>query len=373
LTPSGSGAIATLALEGPGAWSLARQFFRPAGTQPLPNHPVLHRVWLGNFGSGIGDEVLLAVIRLEPVPTMEIHCHGGPAVVNWIVDQLVTAGCQSVSPGNRTDFAPGFDARALQLLAAAPTLRIASILLDQYHGAFHRAIQTILANPDSERPALQRLAELAPLGRHLVQPWRVVIAGPPNVGKSSLLNALAGYQRSVVAPVAGTTRDVVTASVAFDGWPVELHDTAGLRESNDELEQSGIGLARVSLASADLILWVMDLTNPVPEQVPLDLEAKSIRVGNKADQPIAWDAMDRQDTWGVTLVSAETRQGLPELISDIVTRLVPHPPETGEAVPFTPELAREVERAWAAIQRPQPDEAREMLRRMANSSFTPAG
>src|SRR5207244_11945531 len=76
---------------------------------------------------------------------------------------------------------------------------------------------------------LDELARYAGVGRHLTAPWRVAVAGAPNVGKSSLVNALAGYQRSVVAPTPGTTRDVVTALLAIDGWPVELADTAGLR------------------------------------------------------------------------------------------------------------------------------------------------
>src|SRR4029453_3197945 len=76
---------------------------------------------------------------------------------------------------------------------------------------------------------LGAVLEFAELGQHLTAPWRVVLAGPPNVGKSSLINALAGYQRTIVSHVPGTTRDVVTTTTAIDGWPVELADTAGLR------------------------------------------------------------------------------------------------------------------------------------------------
>ena len=74
-------------------------------------------------------------------------------------------------------------------------------------------------------------------------PWRVVVFGAPNVGKSSLINALAGYERAIVSPTPGTTRDVVTVTTAIDGWPVQLSDTAGFRETQDELESAGIELA----------------------------------------------------------------------------------------------------------------------------------
>src|SRR5207244_3542080 len=103
----------------------------------------------------------------------------------------------------------------------------------------------------------RELAKFAPVGRHLVEPWKVVVAGAPNVGKSSLVNALAGYQRAVVSEVAGTTRDAVSVQLAFDGWPVELTDTAGLRDA-EGLEAEGIERARRVLAEADLVLWVVD-------------------------------------------------------------------------------------------------------------------
>src|SRR5205085_10015517 len=110
-----------------------------------------------------------------------------------------------------------FDDRALEPLTRATTVRTASILLDQYHGAFTRAVEAALAEPAH----VAEFARYAPLGRHLVAPWTVAVVGPPNVGKSSLVNALAGYQRAVVSDMPGTTRDVVRTLVALDGWPVE--------------------------------------------------------------------------------------------------------------------------------------------------------
>ncbi|HET6576073.1 MAG TPA: GTPase, partial [Fimbriiglobus sp.] len=243
------------------------------------------------------------------------------------------------------------DSHALEPLAKAPTLRTASILLDQYHGTFIKTITDIVAalghgDHDTASTQLQTLADFAPVGRHLVIPWRVAVAGAPNVGKSSLVNALAGYQRAIVAPVAGTTRDVVTTTTALDGWPVELADTAGLREEAESLEAAGIGLARRHLAEADVVVWVLDVSTPNlvwpagPDAERIGRER--LLVANKIDLPAAW-GLDAAPI--VLRLSAATGTGIPELASAISHLLVPHPPTTGAAVPFTPELADAIESA----------------------------
>jgi tRNA modification GTPase len=113
----------------------------------------------------------------------------------------------------------------------------------------HRAI------PGHELTAqLDALLRWSEFGRHLTQPWQVVLTGVPNVGKSSLINRLLGYSRSIVYAEPGTTRDVVTAATAFDGWPVELSDTAGLRDAAGEIEAAGVERARRHLATADLAI-----------------------------------------------------------------------------------------------------------------------
>jgi tRNA modification GTPase len=321
LTPPGTGAIAVLELAGPDAWPIIRKRFRPAGT-PLPASPILHRTWLGT----LDDEVVLAVTRIEPEPTIEIHAHGGVQVVKRLLKLFEDQGCRA-KPADDRSRAPVEQAR---------TLRTAAILLDQYHGAFDLALR----DPNN----LPRLAALAPVGRHLVEPWKVVIAGAPNAGKSSLVNAIAGFERSIVSPVAGTTRDVVTTFVALDGWPVELADTAGLRRAADSLEAEGIALARRFLDRADLVVWLLDGSDPHPARPE---SGDPLVVVSKADLPPAFNMPS--DT---LRVSAATGAGIEALIAAIVRRLVPVAPEPGEAVPYTPELADRVEAEAARLCEP---------------------
>src|SRR5206468_2220750 len=110
--------------------------------------------------------------------------------------------------------------------------------------------------------------------------------GAPNVGKSSLVNALAGYQRSIVAPTPGTTRDVVATTLAIDGWPVELSDTAGLHGEGEQLERAGMARARAAAAAADLCVWVLD-GSAAPVWLGPEITAP-LTVINKIDLPPAW-------------------------------------------------------------------------------------
>jgi tRNA modification GTPase len=337
LTPAGSGAIAVIAIQGPEAWPIAARLFRPAAGRRLPEQPKDGAAWFGRLGPGPGDEVILAVSSIDPVPTIEIHCHGGRQVVRMVLDLLRQEGCGETEqlPSGRQ----GAAARAWALLPYAKTVRTASILLDQANGAFDQAVQAIEQHVQAGRRAeasemLESLARLESIGRHLVEPWKVAIAGAPNAGKSSLLNALAGYQRSVVAPIPGTTRDVVTATLAFDGWPMELADTAGIREAGDSLEREGVERALKQIAAADLCLWVMDATAPVEIELPA---AKVMSVYNKVDLLAASEnGASANGVW----VSAITGAGLEKLVAHIVATLIPFELSPNVAVPFDAECLK---------------------------------
>jgi tRNA modification GTPase len=185
---------------------------------------------------------------------------------------------------------------------------------------------------------LATLLRHAPVGRHLSEPWRVVVAGAPNVGKSSLVNALAGFSRCLVSAAPGTTRDVVTTLIAVDRWPVELADTAGQRAEAESLEAQGIALARTAAGRADLCLWVLDASAP---PVWPDFATPALRLlVNKVDLPVAWDLGQAS---AAVPVSARTGAGLDDLCQAMAGWLVPDPPLPGAAVPFTAELCDRLE------------------------------
>lgn len=339
LTPPGKGAIAVVCITGTAAWPLIRQHVSTASGKPLPESPGLYRTWYGRFAEG--DDIILAVQALEPTPTFELHTHGGKQVVAWILEILRQHGTTVVSEDATSPW---------YWLARARTLRTAAILLDQCQGAFERVRQDIVQSLRDNHPGvallrLQDLARFASLGAHLTIPWRVVLFGAPNVGKSSLINALAGYQRSIVSPIPGTTRDVVTVQLAFDGWPVELADTAGLREQAESLEAMGIELSHAAQAQADLAIHVLDGSNP-QQTPPCDAPGTTaIVVYNKADLvPEAQRRESPDSLW----VSAQTGEGLPLLMARIIRHLLPVVPEPGAAVPFSPDWARRIVSARAA-------------------------
>ncbi|MGA2059024.1 MAG: GTPase [Thermoguttaceae bacterium] len=334
LTPPGRGAVACVLVEGPGAAEAVQAVVRTKSGRPLADFSQDSLV-LGYFNVN-GEEV---VLRPRSPKTVELHCHGGYAAAAMIEETFKQRGCQVVAwqqwiSESQTD---KISAAALAALADAPTQRTAGILLDQYHGAMRRAFDAIgqdikEKNFAAARSRVESLMACISLGLHLTKPWRVVVAGPPNAGKSSLINAMVGFQRSIVHHAPGTTRDAVTAITAMDGWPVELCDTAGLHAGAQGIEKAGVELARQRISDADLVVLVFDLASSwsVSDQALADSYPNALRVHNKVDVQYA---KDNRPTGPYT--SALTGIGIDELIIKIVNRLVPVPPPPGAAVPFT--------------------------------------
>ena len=352
LTPASRGAVATLAVCGPQAVQLTDQLFRSAVGNPLSKR-FSNRICFGRWNdTEIGEEVVVCGRNDQLV---EIHCHGGRTAPARILADLLEVGCVEASPNEfaRAD-TDAIAHAAAEALADARTERTAAILLDQLDGVLQRELEACMAllgadETDEVRKRLRILADRGGLGIHLTQPWRVVIAGAPNVGKSSLLNALVGYDRSIVLNSPGTTRDVVATSTVIDGWPVLLSDTAGIRATSDNIEATGVTLAEDQLANADLVVLMFDRSQPWSDsnQELADSWPQALIIHNKADLPAETD--DGRPP-GLT-VSATHQTGLSLLQEQISNHLVPDPPASGLAVPFTDEQIQRLRSAESAIGR----------------------
>ncbi len=364
LTAQAAGAIAVVRLEGSlvelairrRAWSRSGQ---PIEMPPGPRQRLVH--W--DFG---GPEPEEAVLYRPSDHALEIHCHGGARIVENIVRAAETDGFlrrlwESWVSDQEAD---PIAAAARIALSHARTTRTANILLDQYHGALRAALREIAAGLETGQPdaarRLNRLCDRASLGRHLLQPWRVVIFGPPNVGKSSILNALSGYGRAIVHPSPGTTRDLVSSLIVADGWPIELIDTAGLRSAEDPVESLGVQKAHAAARQADLVILVFDRSQPwTPDNdAILSTQPGALLIHNKADLPPALGYRPP----GLE-ISALRSSDVSPMLDAVVRRLVPQPPLPGEAVPFTEEEIAAVEEARAMAGRSQ-EMAASRLRRL---------
>lgn len=346
LTPTGRGAIAVVEVVGPGACVAIDRWFAAANGKGLAEQS-LDAIRFGQWHRREGDAPVLDAPGEELVVVrtagdrVEIHCHGGAAAPAAVAAALAVEGVEIESPSTVS-----LNDQARRVLSLAPTERVAGVLLDQVNGALGSAYRSILTDLESgDRSAadskLNELLRHERLGRHLTTPWRVVLAGPPNVGKSSLINALLGYDRAIVYDQPGTTRDVVTASTALGGWPATLADTAGIRATDDPLEAAGVELARQTLATADVLLFVQDavtIESDESKQARTQLLAATrdgitvIEVANKVDLLPPGAALPDE----ALPTAAPSGVGIAELLVAIERAFAIDPPGIGEPVPFEP-------------------------------------
>lgn len=365
LTPTGRGAVASLLVEGPAVAELVGAIVHPATGRPLGDQPY-EKIVFGRSQSRSGSEEV--VVCRRDTNRVEIHCHGGSAAAAAIVAGLTEHGCDEISWQQwvRESNIDPILAAARIALAAAETERTAAILWDQHAGALRSALDLVSADlvGGNETTALERvdaLLEWSAVGCHLTMPWKVVLAGRPNVGKSSLINALLGYPRAIVHDAPGTTRDVVAAATAIDGWPIELADTAGLHASTEPVEAAGIRLAEDRLAIADLVLLVFDASSAwsdADEALVLRWPP-AMRVFNKSDLVDAEAAAGLRH--GGIAVSATMGAGRDDLRHAIAARLVPKSPPVGQAMPFTAGQVAWLREIRTALADDQPGLARQLV------------
>ncbi len=297
LTAPGRGAVATIWLHGPNAIEVVDQFFRARSGRPLCNAP-LHRIVYGHWQHEQGSEDVV-VVRTDD-SSVEIHSHGGTIAPQLVLAAICKVGVTQVTSQRalQLQHTNPWQAAAIAAASQALTLRAADRLLANADGRLVCAVTEVCAmigDQSQLATARKRLTELADsyaFGSRLVSGWQIAIAGRPNVGKSSLINRLLGYERSIVFDQPGTTRDVLFETTAIAGWPIRICDTAGLRLAEGEIERIGVARAKEAIDSADLTIWVSDLSQPWTEidQQSLDTIPNVLHVCNKSDLSAAPDA-----------------------------------------------------------------------------------
>jgi len=329
LTPPGRSALAVVGVCGRGAAVLADRRFRPRCGTPLSERAA-GAIAVGRWhetDTAPGEEL---VVVCHGPDSLEIHCHGGTAAAEAVLRSLAAAGAERLEwpawAGAAGAAAIDLEARLALARAAGP--RAARILCQQLAGSLAAAIDE-LGSPSGQG---KRLLRAARVGLRLTEPWRVVVTGPVNAGKSSLVNALAGHARSIVASEPGTTRDLVTTRLVMGGWEIDLIDTAGDRDGPlPATEQAGISLAAAARATADLVLRVAVAGGAAGEAGPGELA-----VLTKADLT----SDQRREPPGAVVTSATTGLGIDGLTARIVAALVPEdhlePGLLDGPVPFTP-------------------------------------
>lgn len=390
------GAIGILRLSGPEAVSIAAQVFRAADRKELAEHPPRKMVYgslLDREGRVI-DHMICTYSRgpasYTGEDTAELQCHGSGIVLQLGLEALFALGARQALPGEFTKraFLNGrldltqaeavvdlIDAQSREgvyqsagQLAGALSRRVDGIYSDLVDLMAH--FHAVLDYPDEDIDPFQEeqmtqsmdqaAAELEALlathrrGESLVGGLPCAIVGRPNAGKSSLLNALVGYDRAIVTDIPGTTRDTVEERVRLGGVLLRLTDTAGLRDTADPIEQMGVERSRAAMEQAALILFLCDRSTDFTQEDAQLLEramahAPTILVWNKSDLPSApAPALKLPEELPMVGVSAKTGQGLEEL-ERAVAKMVPVGPERGEAMLTNARQADAAKRALEAV------------------------
>lgn len=362
--------IGIIRLSGDNAVELVSSFVRTKGGKPL-NIQESHRVKYGFVcdGEQVVDEVLVLTMRgprsYTGEDTVEIDCHGGILMLRKILEICVKNGARPAEPGEftkraflngRIDLAEaeavselisarsedGLKASMAQLRGSVSEKirEFRSILLeddayieaaldDPEHISLEGFTERLQKDIQKVQTGVRKLLDTAEDGRMLREGVRTVILGKPNAGKSSLLNALIGEDRAIVTSVAGTTRDTLEEQIQLRGVSLLLVDTAGIRETEDIVEKIGVERAMQAAEGADLILYVVDASEPLNADDVRIMEfiqgKKAIVLLNKTDLPpaVTQQLLEEKTGQPVLPVSMKKQEGL-EALSDLVQKLFEH-------------------------------------------------
>ena len=355
-TPAGEGGIAIVRLSGPEVFRIADEIFAGSGAPPSKMAAQTFAYGTIHEGEEVIDEVLLLVMRSPQSFTgedvVEIQGHGGGVVAQRVLRRVLAAGARPAEPGefSQRAFLNGridlVQAEGILDLIHAQSERAAAAAMEQLEGGLSQKFNAIydemlgvcadleatLDFPEDELPETamadirQRLQEITERQRDLISTWtegrllregaRVVLSGLPNVGKSTLLNALLESNRAIVSNVPGTTRDSIEEVFVLNGVPLKLVDTAGLRETDCEVEQEGISRSRQQMGVADFHIHLLDASVPLGEEARASLASlpadRCLVVLNKRD---LGSMVGEGELDGFTVISASLKfaEGLDEI------------------------------------------------------------
>src|SRR5690625_3341300 len=362
-TAPGTGAVGIVRISGPSSLEVADALLVPAGGAKPSGLPA-NRATFGRIvnGATLVDEAIMLNFRAPRSYTgqdvIELQTHGGPAVLRQVLELAVSHGARLAGPGEftlraylngRIDLVQAesvlglvnAQSEAARRQAAFGLSRELSRQLDDIQTALTRVygnIQAVVDYPeegveDSDRiiplqeviTRIDALLATAKAGSIAVDGARLALVGPPNAGKSSLLNSLLGYERSLVSEIPGTTRDYLEAPMNIEGVPITAIDTAGIRETGDLIEASGVERAIQLARDAHLALCLIDGSKELLREEydlinSLDPE-RTLVLASKSDLPHAWTGLENGAANGFIRVSAITGEGLSELRQAIRDRL----------------------------------------------------
>lgn len=356
--PGGAG-IGIVRLSGRDSFAIAARFFRPKNFDTLfeQRDRTMTYGWIED-GNLTLDEVLVCTMRkphsFTAEDVVEIQCHGGGFVVRSILEVAIRCGARLARPGEFTQraFLNGridlTRAEATNDLIGAKTGLGLDLAVNQLKGRLYERIAALkeeigwtlsLINAEIDFPEedivfahsdeiaaklrsveaeIRELVASADIGIAVREGCKVVLAGEPNVGKSSILNGLLKQERSIVTQIPGTTRDTIEEYCSIGGIPVSLTDTAGIRQTEDFLEREGIGRTYAAIRKADLIVWVIDVTKPMDSvELPAELASSDLpilTVFNKKDCLDGGFVLpDRWKGGRYAVISALEKEGIAEL------------------------------------------------------------
>ena len=354
-TPTGIGGIAVIRLSGDEAKSIAERFVKP-----LTDHRVVYSPFVVD-GETL-DEVMATYLQAPHSytgdNTVEIACHGSLYIQQAILQQLLQAGARMAEPGEftRRAFINGrlnlSQAEAVADLINSTSEASNKLAISQLRGGYQQKLKTmrqelldltalleleldfsqedvefadrsrLLTLTESIESEASRLVESFRTGNAVKNGIRVAIVGNPNVGKSSLLNALLDDDRAIVSNIPGTTRDTIEDTLTIDGHLIRFIDTAGIRQSDNPIEQAGIDRSRKAAKEADVVIYVQDATDCQSTPNIPDTQATIIAAINKCDLIEAssgQQAAGSHSSIQAFNISAKTGMGLEELKQAIVT------------------------------------------------------